>query len=55
MSFNKPFKNYVRDLFEEHVNANLELYVHGKLTVGERFVLTTKCVSKALERVKKQK
>ena len=55
MSINKPFKNYVREPFEQHLDANLELYVDGKLTAGERRVLTTKWVGEEWERVKKQK
>ena len=42
VSINKPFRNYVRELFEQHLDGNLELYVDGKLTAGERRVLTTK-------------
>ena len=26
---NKPFKNYVRELFEKHIDENLEAYVEG--------------------------
>ena len=55
VSINTPFKNYVCKLIEQHVNANLELYVDGKLTVGVRCVLSTKWVSKTCGCVKKQK
>ena len=54
VSINKPFKNYVHELFK-HSDANLELRVNGKLTAGERHVLTIKWVGEAWERVKKQK
>ena len=52
---NKPFKNYVREQFEQHLDANLESYVEGKLTAGERRILTTKWVAEAWDRIKKQK
>ena len=55
MSINKSFENYVRELFEQHLDANLVMYVDGKLTAGERHVLTTKWVGAMCERVKKQK
>ena len=55
LSINKTLKNYVRELFKQHLDANLELCVDGKLTAGERRVLTTKWVGEAWERVKKQK
>ena len=54
VSINKPFKNYVRELLEQHLDANLESYFEGKFAVGERRVLTTKWVAEALDRVKKQ-
>ena len=47
VSINKPFNNYVRELFEQHFDANLELYVNGKLAAGERCVLATKWVDEA--------
>ena len=55
MSINKEFENYVREIFGQHLGANLELYVNGKLTAGERRVLATKWVVEAWQRVKKQK
>ena len=54
VSINKPFKNYVRELFEQHLDANPKLYVDGKLAAGERCVLITKSVGQAFSRVKKQ-
>ena len=54
VTINKPFKNYVRELLEQHLGANLESYFEGKFAVGERRVLTTKWVVEALDRVKKQ-
>ena len=54
VSINKPFKNYVRELFEQHLDANPKLHVDGKLAAGERRVLITKSVGQAFSRVKKQ-
>ena len=39
VSINKPFRKYVRELFEQHLDANLESYVEVKLTIGERCLL----------------
>ena len=54
VSINKPSKNYVHELFKQHVDANLKLYVDGKLATGESRVLITKSVGQAFSRVKKQ-
>ena len=54
MSINKLFKNYVCELFEQRLNANLELYAGGKYAAGERTVLTTKCVGEAFLRKEKK-
>ena len=32
---NKPYKNYVRELFEKHIDENLEAYVEGALSVAK--------------------
>ena len=50
---NKPFKNYVREQFEKHLDENLELYVEGKLAASEKRVRTHhqvgwKCVGKVV-------
>ena len=50
---NKPFKNYIREEFEKHIDENLELYVEGKLLVSERRILTTKWVANAWEKIKR--
>ena len=50
----KPIKNYVRELFEKHIDENLEAYVEGTLSVTKRRILTTKWVADALENIKKQ-
>ena len=55
VSIKKPFKNDVRELFEQNLDADLELYVIGKPTTGKRRVLTTKWGDEAWKRVKKQK
>ena len=55
VSGNKPFKNYVREQFEKHLDENLESYVEGKLTASERRVLTTKWVANAWEKLCKNK
>ena len=49
VSVNKPFKNYVREQFEKHLDENLDLYVEGKLAASERRLLTTKWVGNAWE------
>ena len=54
MSINKPSKNYVHELFKQHLDANPKLYVDGKLASGESRVLITKSVGQAFSRVKKQ-
>ena len=47
VSINKSFKNYVRELFEQHLDANLEPHIEGNLTAKERHVLSTKWVAEA--------
>lgn len=54
VSIDKPSKNYVQELFEQILDANLELHVEGRLTVGKRWILTTKSVAKVWDSVKKQ-
>ena len=34
VGINKPFKNYARELFEQHLDKNLESCVEGKITAG---------------------
>ena len=55
MTINIPFKNYVLEPFEQQLDANLELHVDENLTTEQRYVLTTKWVGEAWERVKTQK
>ena len=44
VTFNKPFKDEVRRLFEDHVDKHLELYVEGKLSASQWRILMTKNV-----------
>ena len=39
---NKPFKNEVSYLFEDHLDKNLDQYVDGKINTSQRRVLMTK-------------
>ena len=52
---NKPFKNRVRQAFEEHLHKNLQLYTEGKLTASDRRILTTKWVGDAWSGIKEEK
>ena len=52
VSINKPFKNFVRRQFEEHIDKNLELYINGKISAAERRVLITKWVANAWQSIK---
>ena len=52
---NKPFKDEVRRLFENHLDSNLERYVEGKMSASERRVLMTKWVGEAWSKVGKMK
>ena len=52
---NKPFKNYVREQFEKHLDENLDLYVEGKLAASERCVLATTFVGNAWEKLSENK
>ena len=45
----------MRELFEQHLDANVELCINGKLAAGERRFLTTKWVDGTWGRLKKQK
>ena len=52
---NKPFKDEVRSLFEDHLDKNLDQYVDGKINTSQRRVLMTKWVGKAWSKVGKMK
>ena len=47
VTINKPFRDEVRRLFEDHLDKHLELYVEGKLSASERRILMTKWVGQA--------
>ena len=47
--FNKPFKSAVEKLATEHMRDNLNDYLTGKLTAGQRRVLFTKWIGQAWE------
>jgi len=49
---NKPFKCYIREQFEQHLQENMILYVESKLTASDRRVLITKWVGNAWSRIK---
>ena len=55
MAINKPFKTYVKEQFEKHLNENLQLYLDNKLTAGDRRILTTKWVANAWAKIKQNK
>ena len=52
---NKPFKDEVRSLFEDHLDKNLDQYLDGKINVSQRRVLMTKWVGEAWSKVGKMK
>ena len=52
---NKPFKDKVRSLFEDHLDKNLDQYVDGKINASQRRVLMTKWVGEAWPKVGKMK
>ena len=45
VTVNKPFKDEVCRLFEDHLDKHLELYVEGKLSDSQQRILITKWVS----------
>ena len=52
---NKPFKDGVRPLFENHLDNNLEHYIEGKTSAHECIVLMINWVGEAWSKVKKMK
>ena len=52
---NKPFKDEVRSLFEDHLDKILYQYVDGKINASQRRVLMTKSVGEAWSKVGKMK
>ena len=51
VSFNKPFKDAVRQRFEKYHEENLQRYTEGKMSASERRVLVTKWLGKAWKEV----
>lgn len=49
VSFNAPFKRSVESAVMQHIQENLEGYLNGKFTAGERRILFTKWVGQAWE------
>ena len=54
VSINKPFKDHVGGLFEQHLDSNQVSYIEGKITAGGRHVFTTKWFAEAWDCMKKQ-
>ena len=52
---NKPFKDEVRSLLEDHVGKIFDQYVGGKINASQRRVLMTKWVGEAWSKVGKMK
>ena len=51
VSYNAPFKKKVESAALNHLQDNLEGYLNGKFTAGERRVLLTKWVGEAWEQL----
>ena len=54
VAFNKPFKDIIRRLFEQHINENLVNYTTGKITASQRRVFITKWVGTAWSEMSKK-
>ena len=55
VSFNAPFKKKVESAALQHVQENLDGYLNGRFTAGERCILMTKWVGEAWEDLAKNK
>ena len=55
VSYNAPFKERVESFAAQHMQENLNQYLNGKFTAGERRVLLTKWVGDAWEELSKMK
>lgn len=55
VSFNAPFKKKVESAALQHIQDNLDGYLNGKFTAGERRILLTKWVGEAWEDLAKNK
>ena len=49
--FNKPCKSYIDQLATQHMQENLDDYVHSRINGSQRRVLFTKWVGKAWEKI----
>ena len=52
---NKPFKDEVRSLFEDHLDKNHDQYVNSKINASQQRVLMTKWVGEAWSKNGKMK
>ena len=55
VSFNAPFKKRVENAAMNHMQENMDAYLHGKFTAGERRILLTKWVGDAWDELAKVK
>ena len=53
MSYNAPFKKKIEAAAAKHMNDNLDDYLHGKFTAGNRRILITHWVGDAWEELTK--
>ena len=55
VSINRPFKDEIRSLFEDHLDKKLDQYVDVKINASQRRVLMTKWVGEVWSKVRKMK
>ena len=55
LCINKLFKTYVQIDVDEHMDADMDLYIERKLTAQQRRVLTTNWVANAWRKIKENK
>ena len=51
VTVNKPFKDYVKTMSEEHIEDNLKLYTEGKITTLQRRILMKVWCGKAWSKI----
>ena len=51
VTVNKPFKDEVHRLFEDHLDKHLDLYVEGKLSASQQRILMTKWGGQAWKKI----
>ena len=54
VAFNKPFKDIIRQLFEQHIDENLVNYIEGKINASQRRVLIITWVGIARSEISKK-